>query len=385
MNLKTFKLLRSTLLILRLGFVGSIGLGVILTTSAQTQPPCTVILVPVQPIQGAIKSASSGDIICLWEGVWRENLEIEKSLTLRGSGWKKTTLKGYWGNTPVILIRSDVSRIEIKIEDLTITEGELGGIWLQGGPKAIISNSQIFRNNFHGIVIENFSEVTISNSKISENTYSGIILSHSSQATISNSEISDHLSWSPGILISDSSQATISNSLITHNGGNGITMAGSSQATISKTLITNHRGDGIFINDSSQVTISNSWILDNKDNGIYIHGWSQANISNSSILKNEHNGISIGGQSRVNISNSSILKNRDGIIISGSSQAIINNTSILANVGYGVALMFKDCGYSKDDFGGRVEGDENMIYFNGKGDLCPPPGQYPWPSGFGGT
>jgi C-terminal processing protease CtpA/Prc len=48
---------------------------------------------PPASIQTAINTAKAGDTIELGPGIWRENLLIEKSLTLKGAGWNRTTLE----------------------------------------------------------------------------------------------------------------------------------------------------------------------------------------------------------------------------------------------------------------------------------------------------
>jgi len=45
------------------------------------QEECTVIVQPGESIQAAIDQAQEGDVICLAEGTWVENVKIEKSLT----------------------------------------------------------------------------------------------------------------------------------------------------------------------------------------------------------------------------------------------------------------------------------------------------------------
>ena len=48
---------------------------------------------PPASIQTAINAAKAGDTIELSPGIWRENLLIEKPLTLKGAGWNRTTIE----------------------------------------------------------------------------------------------------------------------------------------------------------------------------------------------------------------------------------------------------------------------------------------------------
>ncbi|RLB42080.1 MAG: hypothetical protein DRH12_06585, partial [Deltaproteobacteria bacterium] len=81
------------------------------------------ILSPDESIQQAIDAAPSGAVICLGEGTWKENIEIRKSLTIRGAGAGKTVIRSAELNRPVVWIEGD--EIEVDLEGVTIT-GDIG-------------------------------------------------------------------------------------------------------------------------------------------------------------------------------------------------------------------------------------------------------------------
>jgi parallel beta-helix repeat protein len=142
---------------------------------------------------------------------------------------------------------------------------------------------------------------------------------------------------------------------------NGIQIGGKVKVAIQNSTVSSNGLSGIWTEDSSQATIKNSMISRNLL-GIVMLDSSQATIENSTISGNEYGGIFLGG----------------------SAQASISDNRIFDNKGYGVALALKVCGSDEDYFQGKVEGRGNQIYNNQLGNLCPPPGQYPWPPGFGG-
>lgn len=113
-------------------------------SSVQGQPDCTVTVKPGESIQRAIDAAQEGAVICLAAGTWEENLEIKKSLTLRGAGQEQTKIKGD------ITIASD-KVIEVKLEGLTISENSRAGIVLGGSAQATIENNTIEENKRCGI------------------------------------------------------------------------------------------------------------------------------------------------------------------------------------------------------------------------------------------
>ena len=60
---------------------------------AATNPPCTVHVVAPNSIQDAIDAAAPGATVCVAEGVYPENLLINKDgITLIGDGPEKTVL-----------------------------------------------------------------------------------------------------------------------------------------------------------------------------------------------------------------------------------------------------------------------------------------------------
>lgn len=286
--------------------VSLMGLG---SESVGQAPGCTVTLSPGSSIQEAIDRAASGDVICLQAGKWKENVSIEKELTLRAAEVKPepnaviSSAKEGW---PVILIRSD-KPIEVTVIGLKIT-GAFRGCY-QMEPEWVCAN---------GISVHGLAKAVIQQNTISGNEYDGIVMLDSSQVAIKNTTIS--------------------------NNGYGIGMTGSSQVTIESTIISNN-GDGVRIWGSSQATIKNTTIVSNKGNGIVMWESSQATIEGSTISNNGY-----------------------GIGMAGSSQATIRNNKIVNNGSYGVVCYQRPCFNTDWEFEGAVRGSGNEI---SKPDVCP--------------
>jgi len=384
--------------VFKISMLGVVLLALAVGTSEQAglaQAGCSIMVKPGESIQRAIDAAKEGAVICLTAGMWEENVEIKKSLTLRGAGREQTKIKGKKEDEPVIMIASD-AEIEVTIEGLAAAEakGYREGIEVAGKARVTITNSQISGNEGDGIHMVDSAQATISNSQISGNESAGIFIDYSTRVTITNSQISGNKGM--GINMGISAQATISNSQISSNGKLGIWMWSSTQATITNSQISGNEWDGIGMVGSAQATISNSQISGNGYNGIEMWESAQATISNSQISGNKGGGIGVGGSAQATITNSQISGNGyTGIWMWGSAQAEIrgstiegNGTSedckknnyicngiwlyaksqvkiidstIRNNADWGVGAYLKQCGEYTDDFTGTVTFEDMML------------------------
>lgn len=337
---------------------------------AQGQPGCTVTVQPGQSIQSAINGAKEGAAICLAAGVWEENIEIVKSLTLRGAGQKQTKIMGREAYKAVIKIMGD-TEIAVGIEKLTISDSYSVGIQVGGKTLVAIVEAQLSHNSGPGIIIQDLSRAIISDSKISHNVTAGIWLwvSAPTQTTISNSQFSNN-TWH-GIWMMGSAQATISNSQFLNNGLDGIQISGNAQAVISDSHFIRNMIVGIGMQDSAQAFISTSWLFHNAINGVLVTDWAQAKITSSLV---EGNGIMDVCKEK------SVLCN--GIMLRRQSQLELSNSKVFNNTDWGIAAYLKKCSYDYDEFVGKVAIDEQTVIEgnstsnnqNGMGN----PGNHPW-------
>ena len=291
------------------------------------QADCTVTVQPGQSIQKAIDGASEGAVICLATGTWQENIEIKKSLTLRGAGWEQTKL----GKASISIYGP--LQTAVFLERLTVTGGEWQNISIFAA-KVIISESQISSSDGVGIFIVG-ADVTIAHSRLLDNKGYGIYMQEPGQLAITSSLISDNGS---GVFILNigglggyPAGATIIDSQISSNKASGITLAGVEEA-------------------EAQVEIKHSLIQNN--------GTSEDCKKKSLVC----NGITVYWVSYVKLTNSKVINNAD----------------------WGVGASLKQCGYSEDVFFGQavfegmtiedISGNNVSGNQNGLGN----PGNHPW-------
>jgi hypothetical protein len=222
----------------------------------------------------AILLASAGDSVMVAPATYTENLTINMSLNVIGSGAQTTIVDG-GGNAPVFAIPSGCEE-EVKgsghvtLSNMTIRNG--GAVF--GGPGGFgggicnaasltVNNSTVSNNfSFQGGGIANFGSLTINDSAVSNNrsggrtSQGGGIANFGGSLTINNSTVSGNNvnSGDPhGGGIVNTGTVSINNSTISGNSATAGSFNGS--------------GGGIFNFTGSTVTLQNSIVANNPKGG----------------------------------------------------------------------------------------------------------------------
>jgi parallel beta-helix repeat protein len=139
-------------------------------------------------IQEAINNASSGDIIFVRNGMYAENIVINKSITLIGEGRESTIIDGKATGNVISIKASNVTISGFTIKNSDPFKG--CGILIERSGNIIIGNNNII-NNYAGIQITLSGGNQIYENMISAN-YVGIELSYSSDNVIYRNAITDN-------------------------------------------------------------------------------------------------------------------------------------------------------------------------------------------------
>ncbi|RLG92988.1 hypothetical protein DRO29_08080, partial [Candidatus Bathyarchaeota archaeon] len=316
-------------------------------------------------IQWAVDHASAGDIIIVRDGIYYENLKVDKQLTIKSENGSDNCIVDGGGFGDVITLNADGITIEgftvrnsgsywpdagVKVfsnaNNITYNSitNNYYGIYLSSSCNNTIANNIICSNNLHGIDLYDSKNNSISNNNILNNSY-GIFLDYSNESSISNNNILNNYL---GIVLDYSNENSISNNNISNN-DRGIALDNSNDNKIRKNEFIK---DGIFVYSSY-----GNIVEDNTVNGkplVYLEGESDEFIDNAgqvilvkcknitvmnSELTNTDVGIELFESDNCLISNNNISNNYDGISLRYSNNNSISNNNICSNSPkYGINL-----------------------------------------------
>lgn len=257
-------------------------------------------------IQESINASSDGDTIFIYNGIYKENIEINKSICLIGENNTNTILSGTLNNNvrfPIYVI--SVNANNVYISDLIIKDNECG------------------------IIIENSNNNTITNNIFMNisSSLGGIFL-----ASSVNNTLKDNNFINTGLYISGTSKKNI----VLNNYVNG------------KSLIYLEDENNKVIEEAGQVILlycNNITIekqnISNTNLGILLNNSSNCLISNNYIANNQY-GISVVKSSLINILDNNAYYNYDTIELDYSSNNILAFNNITNNNGNGIYLYYSD-------------------------------------------
>lgn len=305
----------------------------------------------VKTIQEALNNVSFGGTIIVYNGTYRENITITKSLTLLGESKENTIIDGE--------NKGDVIRVEIDdatISCITISNATTDDIWERWGikirkglyPSYPLKNFSIsdciITKGKGGILLNNVSNCQISNCTIEHNTGSGLSIRQQSNnilvnnCSFSNSgEIVDEGVVTPGGVQIDGGDSvcngiTIKNSVVNSNIGIGLQFIKAVNVTVETVNILRNSWMGLYINKNVQkIVFQNSDISNNGYHGVYIVDETDQRGSTQTIQDVQLINNTIQNNSY------DITQGPGGIMIYNCIDAIkIKHNDIVANKGHGI-------------------------------------------------
>jgi parallel beta-helix repeat protein len=306
-------------------------------------------------IQEAVNHANDGDTIKVKEGIYKENILVDKSVNIIGENKERTIVDGDGDSNNFEVTAGNVeitgftiqntnngsAGVKIKSDNCTIKDNIIldcgDGIHLSHTRGNIVEYNIINENNF-GIYLDASTDCKITHNTIFDNG-DGIGIWMSSNLKIIKNCIENN-SFT-GILHILSEKNHIEYNRINHNDGIGLQMFYSNLNLIEENTIWNNDFEGISIHKSSYNNFDTN-IITNNNYGVSIWFYSYNNsINSNNIASNTFGGILLSFSFDIIIWGNNITGNSlFGIFIGFSSDISIWENRITDNNGYGIWLVF---------------------------------------------
>lgn len=294
-------------------------------------------------ISEAVNAANPGDSIIVRDGIYTENVLVDKTLTIRSENGSTSTIVKAPITFDDYIFNVEEDYVNISGFTVTSSNGILGysGIHLLNANNCNISNNIISDNQANGIELDFANNNKISENNISENG-NGISSVSSSYNKISKNTISNN---SITGLYQDfsSNYNEITENKIKMNEGQGILVSGlitspSHYNNISYNLIENNTDTGvagISLLWTENSIIRNNTLLNN-DFGIYLFDSNYNEITKNTILKNIEGFRLISADNNEITCNFVAFNKRNGFYLTsggftGSTDNNISFNNIIAN------------------------------------------------------
>jgi nitrous oxidase accessory protein len=273
-------------------------------------------------IQKAIDAAKEGDIVEVQSGIYKENVLVDKRLTLRGVG------------NPVIDAGGNGSTLRLAdngiiVEGFTLINSgkydsgiEIQGIIADSNSTNISIQDNNISHNSEGISISSPGNIAVLKNIINNNKFSGIHLEHARRCSISENTIRSN---GQGIYFIASTENIIRDNLIQGNKKEGI-------------LLASYLSEYGPYGPSDNNTLSGNDIRDN-EYGIY-QGYSEnSTIDNNKLINNSY-GIFLKTSKTNSILDNIFINNTQDIsTIGGSRKDMEGDASVLVSMFYGFIFI----------------------------------------------
>ena len=292
-------------------------------------------------IQRAIDAANPGDTIEVRSGIYLENLNITKQLTLKGvdtgngkpiidagGNGNAVSLRAYGIDIEgfIVMNSSNTAGIEVISNNNTIRDNEVRkngvGIDFELSSYNNLSGNIFTYNNDIGINIYGCVNNTIIGNNVSHNR-AGLLLNWSNSSIIKDNNVSNNSD--KGIFLDGSSNNILENNVMSANGDN----FGVLEKYFKNEIATNNLVNGAriyYLMDKSDLIINSS----SNAGTVYCINCYNITVENL-VLSHNHYGIFFSNTSGSIVENNQVSKNFYGITLDLSSNNALKNNSMSAN------------------------------------------------------
>ncbi|MCK4454951.1 MAG: right-handed parallel beta-helix repeat-containing protein [Thermoplasmata archaeon] len=308
-------------------------------------------------IQSAIDDAGNGDTVYVHAGTYRENVVINKTISLVGHHRETTTIDATDSGYGIHVTADWVNITGFTVTNTSWHYQENAGIHLDTIHDCWIADNNLSSHNHHGISVASSNNITITGNILSHSE-KGVSVWVSRDVLIESNRFSEN---KDSIVASFSNDITIAgnafvsqehnalhldrshgNRIVNNNATNGWSAFDLSEAdnnTISGNTLSDYLIAGIVIRYSRNNTVSGNSIFSNGWQGIYVSRSDNNTIVGNEITGNGRDGIKLKKCNNHTIEGNTISSNKWGGVYlqSSTGNAVIGNT-ISWNEGPGITL-----------------------------------------------
>jgi parallel beta-helix repeat protein len=242
-------------------------------------------------IQAAIDDLDTvaGHTITVEPGTYTENVDVDKSLTLKSSSGSYADTIVTAANTRDHVFEVTVNRVNISGFTATGATGNSKiGISLNGVQDCNISKNSA-SNNYWGIYLTSATHNTVTNNLANTNTKRGITLYKSSFNTVANNICTANPER--GIRLSQSCNNNLTNNTASHGAGrgNGIRLESSSNNNNLFRNTANSNYYGVYIRESNDNNLTDNTANSNGCEGIYLYKSTNNILTGNTFSANKRN------------------------------------------------------------------------------------------------
>jgi len=229
-------------------------------------------------VQAAINNATPGDTIFVHQGIYHENIVVNKSISIIGENKNKTMIDGGGSGVVVRIVADNVSLSGFTIQN-SGEEAFESGILIQSNFNNISGNI-IEKNGLTGVYLNNSFGSLLFENIITDNGGDGVFLVYSSNNILFNNVVARN---NGGVRLYSSDENNISRNVVTHDLLGGIYLFYSSHNVLFGNVIRYNKEYGLNLDYSSNINM----IVDNFIAGNFKYGLVLGSVSGN-ILRNNN-------------------------------------------------------------------------------------------------
>lgn len=270
-------------------------------------------------IQDVVDLAEINDAVEVNAGTYKENVWLDKPITLRGLGMP--IVDGGSTGSPITLYADN-----ILLEGFNaVNSSKGGGIEVYSNNCVIRSNSAT--GNLFGIYMLNARSNTLSGNTANNNRYVGIYLDKSNGNTIASNDASynsNSASKGSGICLDWSEGNTLSGNTAIGNLVDGINFYYSNSNQVLGNIVSRNK-DGIYLLSSNYNVLDRNSVTSNLYSGLFVETSQGCSISNNVVNDNGFTGLNLWKSSNNVLRNNHISGNKYNFDADGNNDIDTSN------------------------------------------------------------